>query len=198
MEEANDASSVATGTPSNPFEHPKRRIQPQNLRGYHGDTQNENEDLRGYMHYDTHPNGGASVVHMYHDELDRLSEKQYEDLALVFLREVFKEEPLGVAKHVMGIVHGAASHLPELVNHLGLCHPELPVKVGHLKKSEVETMRMDEYTDKAKESYSCGTFQYGPLLQLSLVGQVSEESGGYFPDILGNILLVSLHCYRES
>lgn len=36
-------------------------------------------------------------------------------------------------------------------------------------------------------NYSQGTFRYGPLHQISLVGKVHEEVGGYFPDLLGRI-----------
>ncbi len=35
--------------------------------------------------------------------------------------------------------------------------------------------------------YSHGTFRYGPLHQISLVGKVHEEVGGYFPDLLGRL-----------
>ncbi len=144
--------------------------------------------LRGYLHIDTHPNGGASVVHMYQDEIDHLPGDTLDELTQAFFKEVFLEEPSGVAKHVMGVVHGAGSHLPELVTHLGLYHPDLTVKIGHLKKSEIETVTMEDYMQRVKDSYSHGTFRCGPLLQLSLVGQVSEESGGYFPGILGGLL----------
>ena len=37
---------------------------------------------------------------------------------------------MGVAVHVMGVVHGAASHLPELVQYLATMHPDLVVKAG--------------------------------------------------------------------
>lgn len=37
------------------------------------------------------------------------------------------------------------------------------------------------------KNYSHGTFRYGPLHQISLVGKVHEEVGGYFPDLLGRL-----------
>jgi lysine-specific demethylase 9 len=37
---------------------------------------------------------------------------------------------------------------------------------------------------KVQAHYSCGTFRHGPLHQLSLVGTINEESGGYFPKML--------------
>lgn len=183
MDAADDAHSAQYRTHSNGFsnfDHPLRAKAFSTGKNVEG-----GDGFRDYIHINAHPNGGATVVHMYHSEFEHLSTVQMDELTQMFFQEVFQEEPLGVAKHVMGIVHGAASYLPELVRHLGLCHPDLPVKVGHLKKSEVETMRMEEYMEKVKDSYSSGTFQYGPLLQMSLVGQVSEESGGYFPQILG-------------
>lgn len=43
---------------------------------------------------------------------------------------MFRESPVGVAAHVMGVVHGAAGYLPELVQYLATMHPELVVKAG--------------------------------------------------------------------
>ena len=47
-------------------------------------------------------------------------------------REVFRETSDGVPAHVMGIVHGAVSYLPELVQYLAAMHPDLTVKAGEL------------------------------------------------------------------
>ncbi len=46
---------------------------------------------------------------------------------------------------------------------------------------------MVDYTRRVEESYCSGTFRHGPLLQVSMVGQFSEESGGYFPQLLGMV-----------
>ena len=56
---------------------------------------------------------------------------------------------------------------------------------GHLRKSEVESLRMEEYAASVASSYCQGTFRAGPLQQVSLVGQVAEESGGFLSDVLG-------------
>ena len=151
--------------------------------------QSPNEPLSKYIHIDTHPNGGASVVHMYQEEIQHLDKQGSNDLAKSFFTEVFREDKRGNAKHVMGIVHRAASYLPELLTYLSNTRPELIVKVGHLRKSEIETSTMEEYVNKVEDSYSHGTFRYGPLLQLSIVGQFSEESGGYFPELLGELIV---------
>lgn len=86
-------------------------------------------DLRQYIHIETHAGGGASVVHMYQNEIDTLSKPRMDELARLFFEEVFREDKRGNAHHVMGIVHSAAAYLPELVSYLGQTHPDLDVKV---------------------------------------------------------------------
>ena len=145
----------------------------------------DHESYRHFLHIAKHPNGGASVVHMDQEEFKHLSSSQVVELSEVFFQEIFAEEPRGVARHVMGIVHNAASYLPEVISYLATNHPELVVKSGHLRKSEIETVKMEDYAARVEANYCRGTFRCGPLLQLSMVGQVSEESGGYFPEFLG-------------
>ena len=147
-----------------------------------------NEKLSRYLHVEQHPNGGATIVHMYQEEFKHLDKREMASLAKEFFNEVFREEPKGVACHVMGIVHNAIPYIPELVGYLSIQRPDLVVKVGNLsnlRKNEIETVKMGEYGERVEESYSHGTFRCGPLLQLSVVGQVAEESGGYFPQLLG-------------
>ena len=60
--------------------------------------------------------------------------------------------------------------------------------LGHLRKCEIECLRMEQYAERVAASYCHGTFRAGPLQQVSLVGQVAEESGGYLPDLLGEWL----------
>ena len=40
------------------------------------------------------------------------------------------------------------------------------------------------FSEKVSEHYKAGTYRYGFLDNISLVGTVSEESGGYIPDVL--------------
>ena len=88
-----------------------------------------NYSLTDYIHIDTHAGGGASVVHIYQDELSCLDQPQLDELATMFFEEVFREDKRGNAHHVMGIVHRAAAYLPELVSYLGETQPDLDVKV---------------------------------------------------------------------
>lgn len=86
--------------------------------------------LERYIHIEVHPNGGASVVHVYDSEMASLSEGERDKLVDLFFKEVFREEPENVAKHVIGIVHGAVTYMPELVGYLSDTCPELDIKVG--------------------------------------------------------------------
>lgn len=52
------------------------------------------------------------------------------------------------------------------------------------------------------KNYSHGTVRYGPLHQISLVGKVHEEVGGYFPDLLkrleDNPFLNKVRCMSDE
>ncbi|XP_049310305.1 uncharacterized protein LOC125778073 [Bactrocera dorsalis] len=137
---------------------------------------------------EVHPNGGASVVHLYQDELNQLTPEQMEELVEEFFDVCFAEDDQGYALHVMGIVHDAARYLPDLLEHMAENYSTLTVKAGVLgRNSDIETCTMSQYNEQVVRNYSQGTFRYGPLHQISLVGKVHEEVGGYFPDLLGRI-----------
>ncbi|KAI4498240.1 hypothetical protein M0802_006726 [Mischocyttarus mexicanus] len=138
-----------------------------------------------YIHIETYPNGGATVVHMFQDEIDTLSSEQMEELAQEYFKVVFGEDENGNAHHVMGIVHNAAAYLPDLLDYMANNYPSLTVKNGVLgRSSDIETTTMVQYKEQVCKAYSNGTIRYGPLHQISLVGTVHEEVGGYFPDLL--------------
>uniref|UniRef100_A0A182NE42 Round spermatid basic protein 1-like protein n=1 Tax=Anopheles dirus TaxID=7168 RepID=A0A182NE42_9DIPT len=138
-----------------------------------------------FMRIEVHPNGGASVVHMYQDEIGVLSESEMEELVQEFFQVVFAEDEDGFAHHVMGIVHDAAAYLPDLLEHMAENYANLTVKAGVLgRNSDIETCTMSQYNEQVVKNYSHGTVRYGPLHQISLVGKVHEEVGGYFPDLL--------------
>ncbi|XP_072750726.1 uncharacterized protein [Anoplolepis gracilipes] len=138
-----------------------------------------------FIHIETYPNGGATVVHMYQDEIENLSREQMEELAHEYFKVVFGEDENGNAHHVMGIVHNAAAYLPDLLDYMANNYSTLTVKNGVLgRNSDIETTTMAQYKEQVCKAYSNGTIRYGPLHQISLVGTVHEEVGGYFPDLL--------------
>ncbi|XP_054720868.1 uncharacterized protein LOC129230491 [Uloborus diversus] len=138
-----------------------------------------------YIRLEVYPNGGAALLHLYWDEISHLHRKELKALAEEFLMETFLEEPYGVARYVMGIVHNAAEYLPDLLEHFADRYPNLVVKTGGLgRQSDIETTSMTKYCDQVRAHYGQGTFRTGPLHQISLVGTVHEEVGGYFPEFL--------------
>ena len=137
-----------------------------------------------YIHVEIHPNGGAPVVHAYQDEISVLSSEDRKEFVEEFLKFVFSENERGRANHVMGIVHGAATRLPDLVEYLAIKHPNLQIKKGTLGKSDIETMYISEFRNSMHSTYSAGTFRSGGLNEISIVGVKAEEVGDYFPELL--------------
>ena len=147
------------------------------------------------MRVETYPNGGAKVLHMWQQEITAVAEalsngcgetreKIESDVAAEFLREAFSEVA-GWARYCCSIVHGAAGYLPDFLEYLGTEHDALPVKhgvIGHPR--DMETCNFGEFRERVSENYRNGTFRFGFLDNLSLVGTVSEEAGGFMPDIL--------------
>ncbi|KAH8329212.1 hypothetical protein KR074_005903 [Drosophila pseudoananassae] len=148
----------------------------------------ENLKYGSYFQVEQYPNGGASIVHMYQHEIDALAPKEMDELVDEFFEVCFAEDEQGYAHHVMGIVHDAARYLPDLLEHMAENYSTLTVKAGVLgRNSDIETCTMAQYNEQVVRNYCQGTFRYGPLHQISLVGKVHEEVGGYFPDLLGRI-----------
>lgn len=141
-----------------------------------------------FFHVEVHSNGGASIVHMYQNEIDTLPPDELEELVDEYFQLVFSEDENGFAHHVMGIVHDAAAYLPDLLEHMADNYSTLTVKAGVMgRNSDIETSTLSQYYEQVGKQYSQGTFRYGPLHQISLVGKVHEEVGGYFPDLLGRL-----------
>ena len=139
---------------------------------------------RKYVRLERYPNGGALVAHAYHHELQHLTEKEREEFADQFLELVYGETD-GVSHCVMGIVHDAASPMEDFIDYFSRKHPTQPVKMGVLGKSDIVSTTMEKYQEEMMKNYSQGTFRWGPLLQISLVGIVSEEVKcvGFFPPV---------------
>ncbi|XP_065349732.1 lysine-specific demethylase RSBN1L isoform X2 [Cloeon dipterum] len=130
-------------------------------------------------------NGGASVVHLYQDEISHLSPEEMDVLVDEYFKVVFQEDEDGNAQHVMGIVHGAAAYQPDYIDYMADNYPNLVVSNNILGRSnETETTTMLKYCENVGKNYSFGTFRYGPLNNISIVGTVHEEQGGFFPDLL--------------
>lgn len=139
-----------------------------------------------YYRVEEYPNGGGKSLHLYWDEMIRLTSEEMNELASEFLKESFREEQPNVAKYCISVVHNAASYMPDLLDWFADIHPNLVVKTGVLghSESDIETTIMSSYRDQVQKNYQNGTFRTGPLHQVSLVGTVHEEVGGYFPEFI--------------
>lgn len=170
--------------------HSSSSSKPHRLTGNHVDYELKRSRHSGgkygsLMHIETHPNGSASVVHAYEDELAVLSPSELTEFVREFFRVVFDEDPIGVPRYVMGIIHDSAAYVPDILEYFASAHPDMVVKRGHLgKSSDVETTTVSEYFQLVRATYLAGTYRTGPLDHFSIVGTKAEETGGYFPEFL--------------
>ncbi|XP_067915330.1 lysine-specific demethylase RSBN1L-like [Heterodontus francisci] len=170
-------------------------------------------EFRRFIHIEDQPNGGASVVHAYMDELSSLSLAEMERFSEEFVNLTFSENNNSAAHYVMGIVHGAAAYLPDFLEYFAYSFPSAPVKMEILGKKDIETTTMSNFNAQVRRTYSHGTYRAGPMRQISLVGAVDEEVGDYFPEFLdrleespflkrtlpwGSLSSLKLKCRKES
>lgn len=100
---------------------------------------------------EVNPNGGASVVHLYQDEINQLSAEEVEELVHEYFRVVFQEDEDGNALHVMGIVHGACASQPDFLDFMADKYPNLTVSNNVLGRSnETETSTMVKYRENVR------------------------------------------------
>ncbi|KAM9377125.1 lysine-specific demethylase RSBN1L-like [Pholidichthys leucotaenia] len=136
------------------------------------------------IHIEQQANGGASVVHAYSDQLSCLSPAEMQQFADEFVTLSFSEDKAQAACFVMGIIHGAASYLPDFLDYFSYKFPSAPVKMEVLGKKDIETTTMANFHSQVKRTYSQGTYRAGAMRQVSLVGAVDEEVGDYFPEFI--------------
>lgn len=94
------------------------------------------------VHVEHQPNGGALVVHAYNRELSVLSPVEMQRFAQEFVKLAFSEDQDGAANYVMGVIHGAASYLPDFLEYFSSKFPNSPVKMEILGKKDIETTTM--------------------------------------------------------
>ncbi|XP_021325649.3 lysine-specific demethylase 9 [Danio rerio] len=136
------------------------------------------------IHEEKQPNGGASVLHAYADELSLLRPGETEKFAQEFMKLAFAEQPKGAARYALAVVHGAAAYLPDFLDYFAFNFPNTPVKVEILGKKDIETTTIANFHTQVSRTYCCGTYRAGPMRQISLVGAVDEEVGDFFPEFL--------------
>ncbi|KAF4078620.1 hypothetical protein AMELA_G00201100 [Ameiurus melas] len=136
------------------------------------------------IHEEVQPNGGASILHAYADELSLLQPGEKDRFACEFLEMAFSEISKGAARYALSVVHGAAAYLPDFLDYFAFNFPNTPVKMEILGKKDIETTTISKFHSQVSRTYCSGTYRAGPMRQISLVGAVDEEVGDYFPEFL--------------
>ena len=203
-----DTYSSLTSSPSSPISSSNILYdQQQRLSSPYIDfslADSDNDRLRLFqnlIHTEEHPNGGASLIRTYYNEFLRLSHENANLFVNYFFNLVYGEINQR-AKYSIGVLHDGARYLPDLVEYFSLSYPKMIVKTSNLINSkEVLTTTMGEYRNRIVQTYSNGTFRYGPLLSISLVGKITgkEECGiiKFFRKKKSKALLVSI-CYLRG
>jgi len=144
---------------------------------------NSNNDrlqlFQSLIHTEEHPNGGGNLLRTYYNEFIRLSNENIHLFVNYFFNLVYGEVNQR-AKYSIGVLHDGARYLPDLVDYFSLTYPKMTVKTTNIfNPKEVLTTTMGEYRNRIVQTYSNGTFRYGPLMSISLVGTVTgkEECG---------------------
>lgn len=102
------------------------------------------------IHIEQQANGGASVAHAYSDQLSCLSPAEMQRFAQEFVTQSFSEDEAQAARYVMGIIHGAASYLPDFLDYFSYKFPNSPVKMEVLGKKDIETTTMANFYSQVR------------------------------------------------
>lgn len=102
------------------------------------------------IHIEQQANGGASVAHAYSEQLSALSPAEMHRFAEEFVTLSFSEDEAQAACFVMGIIHGAASYLPDFLDYFSSKFPNAPVKMEVLGKKDIETTTMANFHSQVR------------------------------------------------
>ena len=141
------------------------------------------------------PEGRSTHVELNMKIFEQLHIHQQHLVIDYFFELVFGESDNQFADNVMGIVRHGARHLPNVLEYLVENHPNMGIKHQILGKKDIANCSVKEYYEKIKLNHTTYTFTEGGLLQTSLVGVKSEESGGFFGELLD---LMSLNPFYEA
>ncbi|KAI6214251.1 hypothetical protein M3Y94_00245600 [Aphelenchoides besseyi] len=147
------------------------------------------EKFRRFVQVEIHPNGGASILRSDWKRIRKHFELKSDRLQFIveFITLGFAELH-GTPIFVICILENGADHMRDILTYLAEEHSQLNVKVGSLaNKQIVETMQISTYHQRVLDSCHHGTFRYGPMNALSLVGTKQEECGDYFKELINEL-----------
>lgn len=105
------------------------------------------------IHLEQQANGGALVVHAYMEQLAVLTPAEMQRFAEEFVALSFSEGEDHAAYFVMGIIHGAASYLPDFLDYFSYNFPNSPVKMEVLGKKDIETTTMANFHTQVRSLF---------------------------------------------
>lgn len=146
--------------------------------------------LSDFMYIEQYENGGGYALHAYADEIARLSRDEINLLTRKFFRTLFVERrkkgiSVPFSYFCIGVVHGAAKVMPELVNFMSQLHSNMAVTTNPIDaKNASFTTNVKEFSNNLFRTYCNGLYRYGPMHAISLVGVKGEERGQFCQDIL--------------
>ncbi|CAH8480959.1 unnamed protein product [Heterobilharzia americana] len=145
--------------------------------------------LYDMIYIEHHANGGGYALHSYADELAHLTTDELNMLTRKYFKTLFTERRkrgirVPFSHYCIGVVHGAARRMPELLSYLSSVYPNLNVSTNPLEqKNATETLTLAQYVKNVHKTYANGIYRFGPLHALSIVGVKGEEHG-FFDKIL--------------
>uniref|UniRef100_A0A0R3S6C2 Round spermatid basic protein 1-like protein n=1 Tax=Elaeophora elaphi TaxID=1147741 RepID=A0A0R3S6C2_9BILA len=159
----------------------------------HGQLPKISEKFRKYIHVVTHPNGGASMLKADWSKIkEHFSGPELDEFTIEFVTFGLAEVD-STPVFVIAVIENAAEYLQAMITfeifrstcngleYFAKKFPHMPVKIGSLTSKQcVSTTTVSEYYSHVMETCHHGTFRYGPLHSLSLVGTRQEECGNYF------------------
>ncbi|TGZ63771.1 hypothetical protein CRM22_006719 [Opisthorchis felineus] len=146
--------------------------------------------LSDLMYVEHYENGGGYALHSYADELAHLTKVELELFTKKYFRTLFTERRkrgihVPFSYYCIGVVHGAAKSIPELLSYLSVMYPELKVNTNPLeRKNASESTSISKYAEDVFKAYTRGIFRFGPLHAISIVGTKGEERGCFSNDLL--------------
>ncbi|KNC86446.1 hypothetical protein SARC_01402 [Sphaeroforma arctica JP610] len=141
--------------------------------------------LRHGVYLEIDSQGGGYVLHVFMSQALRQADVATQQLFVEdIVHESLNEDADGYAFLCMTIVHGAGSSVPNVLNALSATNPRLKVIVETFGKAGYAHEDVKDYVERIDKTYDSGVHQAGAMRNISLVGTIQEETGGYFPDVI--------------
>eukprot|EP01134_Creolimax_fragrantissima_P005807 CFRG5807T1 len=141
--------------------------------------------LRDGVYLEVCSQGGGRILHVFLSPAIRDSDANTQrDFVEYVIEETFRETEDEVADNVITIVHGGGYGMPDILRTIADHHPTMKVIVEEFGKAGYKHENISDYVERVGRTFVNNTHQAGAMRNISLVGTVQEETGGFFPDII--------------